>query len=57
MICPLCNEETDEFHYDAERYVLEMIKKDHPEWVESDGACEPCMDYYKSLDKAVQLIE
>ena len=57
MICPLCNEETDEFHYDAERYVLEVIKKDHPEWVESDGACEPCMDYYKSLDKAVQLVE
>ena len=57
MICPLCNEETDELHYLTEKYVLDMIKKDHPEWVETDGACKSCIDYYKALDDAVELID
>lgn len=57
MICPLCREEADELHYEFEQYVLDVIKKEHPEWVESDGTCPRCMDYYRSLDNAIQLTE
>ena len=57
MICPLCHEEADELHYEFEKYVLDVIKKEHPEWVAPDGACMQCIDYYKSLDEVVQLVE
>ena len=57
MICPLCHKDTDELHYAIERHVLDMIKSDHPEWVESDGSCKPCFDYYESLDTLVELID
>ena len=30
-------------------YIIEQIKKDHPEWVEKDGACPKCIEYYKKL--------
>lgn len=57
MMCPLCSEEADELLYEFEQYVLDVIKKEHPEWVESDGACPRCLDYYRSLDSAIQITE
>jgi len=29
------------------QHVIEEIKKTHPEWVEADGACQPCVEYYR----------
>ena len=54
-ICKLCEKETDTLHDIAERYVLDLIQKDHPEWVKEDGSCEACIEYYKNLDDAVQV--
>ena len=31
----------------TERHVIDLIKMDHPEWVEKDGACRKCVEYYK----------
>ena len=37
----------------AEKYVLKWIKYEHPEWVEEDGSCKRCEQYYRILDKLV----
>lgn len=57
MKCSLCKNETDDLYQIAEQAVLDMIKKDNPEWIERDGTCEKCIEYYKSLDDAIELIE
>ncbi|MDD5195096.1 MAG: hypothetical protein PHQ96_05440 [Candidatus Omnitrophica bacterium] len=30
-------------------YIIERIKLDHPGWVQKDGACSKCVEYYKNL--------
>ncbi len=52
-VCNVCGDETETLQDIAEQYVLDLIKKDHPEWVESSGACSKCVEYYKSLSKVV----
>ncbi len=48
--CKLCNNEVDSITHFAEQWLLETIKSNNPQWVETDGACQKCIDYYKSLD-------
>jgi hypothetical protein len=52
-MCPLCHKETDTLYHIAEQAVIDLIKRNHPEWVEPDGACKKCIEYYESLDDAV----
>ncbi len=55
-ICKVCNDDKAESIMQvAEQYVLELIQKDHPEWVKSDGACPKCIQYYKDLDTKVTI--
>lgn len=42
-------------HVKAEEYLLDLIKKDHPEWKEDKGACEKCVEYYRELIKKAQI--
>ena len=46
----MCNDAVDKllyrFHIDDERSVLDRIKKQNPQWVEQDGICSRCVDYY-----------
>lgn len=30
----------------TEKHVIELVKTDHPEWVEANGLCQKCVDYY-----------
>jgi hypothetical protein len=52
-VCSICGEpiqnETRELHSLAENWLIEQIKKDHPDWVESDGLCPKCIEYYLDL--------
>jgi len=54
-ICHICNRPVSEAHalthVKAEEYLLGLIKKDHPEWKESQGACPECLAYYRRLIK------
>lgn len=35
--------------------MIRRMKEDHPEWLESDGACHQCLDEYKKVhDQLVQ---
>jgi serine protease AprX len=50
VICPLCQDTVDKlvyrFHLGSERQVIERIKEINPDWLENDGACSRCIDYY-----------
>ena len=48
--CGLCDKEVNELHSIAQDYLLGLIESEHPDWVESDGACTKCIEYYYSLD-------
>jgi hypothetical protein len=37
----------------AENYTLNLIRSEHPEWVEPDGSCKRCEEYYMSLDSVI----
>lgn len=51
--CPVCKKEVEQDMIktceDAKEWVIKTIKRDHPEWVSSDGSCHKCMAYYNSL--------
>lgn len=53
--CTLCNNEANDLYRIAEEYVLGVIKKEHPEWVEENGACQKCVEHYKALDHAIKI--
>jgi hypothetical protein len=40
----------------AEHWLLAEIAKEHPDWTAADGACRKCVDYYRSLDDAIQVV-
>jgi hypothetical protein len=58
-VCRICNREIEEkaalTHIRAEEYLLGLIKKDHPEWKESDPACAQCISYYRELIKKAKI--
>ena len=49
--CPLCGsvvqEEFRTLHEDAEQWLINRIKRQHPEWVSADGACGRCIEAYR----------
>ncbi|MBU0468273.1 MAG: hypothetical protein KKD07_09965 [Candidatus Omnitrophica bacterium] len=32
----------------VEDHIMELIKARHPDWVETDGICKKCYEYYKN---------
>jgi hypothetical protein len=50
--CACCGEKFERdllvFLSHADKHIIDAIKKEHPEWVESDGACPKCIDYFRS---------
>ena len=53
IACSICGAdvpaESLEIHRLAEEYIRERIRAEHPEWVESDGACPKCLEFYQAL--------
>ena len=54
--CKLCNKDVDNLNDEIEHAVMELIKKENPEWVEADGACNECLNYYSDLDNIVEVL-
>ncbi|MBP7216340.1 MAG: hypothetical protein KBA46_03540 [Candidatus Omnitrophica bacterium] len=52
-ICPICKKHEHAIVVsicnEAKEYVLKRIRLDHPEWIEKDGLCTRCKDYYEKL--------
>ena len=53
--CTVCGKETDDLYHIAEEYLLNVIKEEHPEWIDKDGACMKCVKYYNALDHAIKI--
>lgn len=60
-MCSLCgslvHEELRTLHEDAERWLINRIKRQHPEWVSADGACGPCIEAFKAKHGATDQFE
>ena len=50
--CTACGAlmETDlvKFTEHTEQHIVDLVKHDHPEWVEDDGLCKKCYEYYRA---------
>lgn len=50
--CPVCQSVVKEplrpIHEVAEEWVISHIKAAHPEWIESNGACPKCIQFFRS---------
>ena len=53
--CKLCGKQCDDLNHEIEHLVMQMIKNENPQWVESDGACKRCIQYYSDLDNIVAI--
>ena len=51
--CALCGHEAANVGELAKDFVIDLIRRDHPEWVREDGACPKCLAYYASLEDVV----
>ena len=51
--CQLCNRDIDESvaleHIKAEEYIINLIRKDRPQWHKDKKTCKECVDYYRRL--------
>jgi len=51
FICPVCYKKLPrELKYiipHTEEHIVDEIKKVHPNWVEKDGMCGKCYEYFK----------
>ncbi len=49
--CDVCNDsvEGDLLVYidHTEQHIIDEIKTKHPSWIEKDGVCRKCKDYYR----------
>ena len=57
--CQICDRQIDVnaalTHVKTEEYLLNLIKKDHPEWREEKGTCPQCVAYYRELIKKADI--
>jgi len=53
--CSTCNKEIDGdllvYVDHTEQHIMDEIKLSHPDWVEQDGLCQKCVDYFKGQMK------
>ena len=51
--CPICKGEKGTAIVDvcqaSYAWIIEKIKRDHPDWVKKDGACPKCVEYYEKI--------
>lgn len=31
----------------TDEHIIDLLKADHPDWVEADGICQKCLDHYR----------
>ncbi|MFA5145178.1 MAG: hypothetical protein WC723_04150 [Candidatus Omnitrophota bacterium] len=57
--CQICDRDIDDFasiaHIKAEEYIINLIRRDHPEWKKEEKTCHKCVDYYRKLVKETEI--
>lgn len=36
------------FREHTEKHIVDLVRHDHPEWVEENGMCRKCLEYYRA---------
>ena len=53
--CDICNEEIEggaaAYINHTEAHIIEAIKSENPNWVEKNGVCKKCIEYYRKQMK------
>ena len=51
-VCPTCGEKVPRdllvFLSHTEDHIVDVVKRQHPDWIEGDGFCKRCYNYYKN---------
>ncbi len=42
-------------HVKAEEFILELIRKEHPQWRAQDFTCTECIEYYRRLIRETEI--
>ena len=57
--CQICDRDIDDFvsivHIKTEEYLLDLIRRAHPEWHEDAKTCHKCVEYYRKLIKDAEI--
>ena len=57
--CQICqrmvHKEHAIMHAKAEEYLINLIKKDHPQWQQKGPTCKECIEYYRKLIKEAEI--
>jgi hypothetical protein len=57
--CQICNRAIHEKHaiehVKTEEYLIELIKKNHPQWHHKEPTCRECIEYYRKLVKDAEI--
>lgn len=40
----------------VKKFLLDTIRHEHPDWVEENGECTKCNEYYESLSSIVSIV-
>ncbi len=52
FVCPVCGRampyDISSIKPHTEEHIMEVIKRDHPEWVGAQGVCPKCVEYYRA---------
>jgi len=50
--CSVCQQNVEgdliKFKDHTEKHIVDLVKYEHPNWVEDDGMCTKCLDYYRA---------
>jgi hypothetical protein len=49
--CKACSKEVEQVLFELDAEIIKAIIQENPKWVEADGVCTKCLDYYRSLMK------
>ena len=41
---------------ELQQFVIDFIRREHPQWVREDGTCPWCLAYYKALGN-IEILE
>lgn len=50
--CSVCNTKVSGdlmvYKKHTEQHIIDLLKHDHPEWIEDNGLCKKCYEYYSA---------
>lgn len=57
--CQICKRMVEEkhalMHAKTEEYLMNLIRKDHPQWRQESPTCKECIKYYRKLIKEAEI--